>query len=1117
MLRFVFGRSGSGKTRAVRLALKEKARAGGERLMLIVPEQASFENERAMLRLLGAREARRVSVTSFSRLVDAVQRRCGGFAGRRLDDGGRSIFMSLAIGQVRDKLEIYRKNAESTELVGLMLDISAELKMCAVGPEKLEQAAARLPQGTLRKKLREVSLILSAYDALVARSFLDPLDDLTRLKDILARHDFFAGFTVMVDSFQSFTVQEYGVLELILRQADEVDVTLCADGLGGPEDESGLFAIARRTAQVLMRLAGRNGVRVAPPRVLEGGRRFRNPALAALEAGAYRPARSVYRGPCGGVAVYEAKNRYDEAAFVGAAIRNLVIRKHYRYRDFAVIARTTQPYIGILDSALERWEIPYFMDRPEPIDAEPLMRLVLSAFRAVQHGLRSDDVFLYLKTGLAGLSTARISELENYTFVWNLSGKKWKEEWTDHPEGFGAKFSEADSRLLSRINDSRRRAVEPLLRLAQATDGEKTGEEMAAAAYRLLEDTGAAGNLRAFAGRLSRRGSPAAAERELRTWDLLMNVLDQTALVIGKMGITRTRYAELLRLIIQSERIASIPQGLDEVTVGDADRIRTSEPKVVFLIGAARGEFPLAPGGNRVFSDGERRRLIRLGLPLNDLSEGAALQERFLAYSAMSAPSERLYITYPVSDGSGGGLSPSSIPAEARAVLQNVPALDEYALQPVWFACAEAPAMELTARKWNSGDTLSATLKALFRSRGQSGRLAAAARAAGKAPAGFADRGAARALFGDRMRVSATQIEKFYLCRFQYFCRYGLNVRERRAAELNALEYGSLMHFLLQRLFQNIGAEAVCAMKPEELRRRIVGFLDEYVAMMFGGLENRTPRFTYLVGRIADAARVVAGHIARELCQSGFRPVDFELEIGGAVGPLRIALPGGGEVSVDGKIDRVDLMDRGGGRYLRIVDYKTGRKEFRLSDILYGINMQMLIYLAALCENGGGRYGDFRPAGVLYAPANRPSVSAGRDAPPEALRVKAERQLRMDGLVLDDPQVIAAMDREAKGRYIPVALKGGLPSRRDHVVSPAELKAVLGYLKTLIADMARELRNGEIGAVPLNGDKHSACEWCPYSSVCGHERDDPERRMQSWDRQAAMEELKKAGKGGPGA
>jgi ATP-dependent helicase/nuclease subunit B len=1107
MLRLILGRSGSGKTYAVRSALKKLARGGSERLMLLVPEQASFENERAMLRLLGARDARRVHVTSFSRLVDAVQRRCGGFAGRRLDDGGRSIFMSLAVEQVRDRLEVYRKSAGNTELVSLMLPISAELKMCGISPRKLLDASRSVSKNTLQRKMEEISLILSAYDALVSQSYVDPLDDLTRLRDILSRHDFFAGHTVMVDSFQSFTVQEYGILELILRQASDVYVTLCAEGLDG--SDAGLFAIGRSTAKKLIRIASENNVPVAAPVFRKSGFRFQNPALSALEAGAYRPVRVPYDRPCGGVAVYEAKNRYDEAAFVCAAIRNLVRKKGYRYRDFAVIARSTGTYEGILDTAMERWEIPYFMDRPEAIDAEPLMRLVLSAFRILQTGFRSDDIFLYLKTGLAGLSTRQISDLENYTFVWNLSGKKWKEAWTDHPDGFSGEFSERDRERLERINQSRRAVVEPLEGLMRETE-QTDGEGMAAAAYNLLRRVGAAENLRAYAGRIARNGDPALAERELRVWDLLMKILDQTALVIGKSQITRERYAELLRLVIRTGSIASIPQGLDEVTVGDADRIRTAEPKVVFLIGAAQGEFPLTPGNGCVFSDRERRELVRLGLPLNDTMEGVALRERFLAYSAMSAASERLYLTYPAADGAGKALSPSSIPGEARAVLRKIAVRSETETDPRWFACAEAPALELAARKWNANDTLSASLKDLLGRRKSGRRLAAVGRAAKKEPVRFADSGMSRALFGNDMKVSATQIEKFELCRFQYFCRYGLNVRERRAAELNALEYGSLMHFLLKKLFEELGSKKILALRAEELHRMILSFLDEYVARTFGGLATRTPRFSYLVSRISDSAQIVAVHIARELSQSGFRPADFELEIGGSVGALVISLPDGGAVRVDGKIDRVDLMDRGGVRYIRIVDYKTGKKDFRLSDVLYGMNMQMLVYLAALCENGGKRYGKFRPAGVLYMPANRPSVPAERGADGKTLESKAERQLRMDGLVLDDPEIIAAMDRDRRGQYLPVALKDGMPDRKDHVASPRELEAILEYLRDVIFRMAEELREGNIAAEPLNGRRYDACEWCPYHPVCGHERDDPEREMQEWDRDAVIRELTEA-------
>ena len=1108
MLKLVFGRAGSGKTHMVRGALKKLAQSGAEKLMLLVPEQASFENERAMLRLLGERDARRVSVMSFTRLVDAVQRRCGGFAGRRLDDGGRSIFMSLAVEQVQDSLEVFRKNAESTELVGLMLRISTELKMCEIPPEELKNASAKVPQGTLRKKMNEISLILSAYNALVSQSFIDPLDDLTRLRGILLEHGFFKGYTVMADSFQSFTAQEYDILEVILRQADQVCVTVCADSLAGSETD--LFAVGRKTAQKLIHLAGENSIPVAAPVILTGGVRFRNPSLAALEAGIYRPARMPVSEPPQGVMIYEAKNRYDEASFVSAQIRNLVMSGQYRYRDFAVIARSTQPYDGILDAALERWEIPYFMDRPEPVDAEPLMRLILSAFRVVQFGFRSDDMFLYIKTGLAGLSTRQISELENYTFIWNISGKKWLEEWTDNPEGFSPKFSEQDTAMLHHINESREAVAAPLKRFADVTS-DTDGEGMAAACYRLLCDVKAAENLRSYAGRLEEEGNPALAERELRVWDLLMKILDQTALVLERTKITRNRYAELLHLVIRTGNIASIPQGLDEVTVGDASRIRAAGPKVVFLIGAVQGEFPLAPGGDSLFSDSERRKLIRLGLPLTDTMENAALRERFLAYSALSIASERLFITWPAADEGGKALAPSSIPDEARAVLPKIPVRDEMSFNPLWFACADEPAFELAARKWSSNDVLSATLKDFFRKRGAQDRFAGVERAAKKKPVQFEDRQVSYALFGNTVALSATQIEKFALCRFSYFCRYGLNVRERKAAEMNVLEYGSLMHFLLERLFRNLGSRKILSLPPEELHRTILGFLKEYVEQMYGGLGTKTPRFAYLVARIADSAQTVALHIAEELAQSCFHPADFELVVGDSVGPLAIPLPDGGEVHVDGKIDRVDLMDRDGIRYLRIVDYKTGEKKFRLSDVVYGLDMQMLIYLAALCENGEKRYGKFVPAGVLYMPADRPSVQARRDAGEQKLKATAESKLRMDGLVLDDPEVIRAMDRNGGGEYLPVRLKNGLPDKKDHIVSQQELKSVLSYLKTLIVNMAEELRSGDVTALPLTGKNWDVCKWCPYSSICGHEKDDPVRKMAERDRDAAMKEFERNG------
>lgn len=1108
MLKLILGRAGSGKTEYLRTELKRLAQQEDGKLMLIVPEQASFENERAMLRLLGAENARRVSVTSFSRLADAVFRRYGGFAGRRLDDGGRGMFMSLALEQVKDKLNFYRKNAESTELVNLMLDVSAEFKMCTVCPENISAAAENMPQGTLKQKMTEISLILFAYDALVSRSCVDPLDDLTTLKNILNVHDFFSGYKVMIDSFQSFTVQEYDIINLILAQAIDLTVTLCTDTLDDPEGGVGLFSVVRRTGKRLMRLAKQNNVKISAPTVLKSPLRFQNSALAALEAGAYRPAHTVYENECSGVEIYEAKNVYDEVSFVCATIRGLVIHENYRYRDFAVIARSPDSYRGVLDTALQRWEIPYFMDKPEEIDAQPLMRLVLCALKIAQYGFRSDDVFLYLKTGLAGLSTEQISQLENYVFVWNISGKKWIDEWADNPQGFAEKMTQQDAAALKEINLCRKTVTRPLEKLTEKT-ADTNGVGMAAAVYGFLQDIGAAEKLKTLAKKISESGEPALAQKELRVWDLLMNILDQTALVLGETPITRARYAELLHLVINSSRLASIPQGLDEVTVGAANRTRTNEPKVVFIIGAVQGEFPLTPGGGCVFSDSERRELIRLGLPLNDTMEGVAVQERFLAYSAMSAASQRLYISYPVSNAEGKANSPSSILTETCSVLKKISVKNELLFSPDYFANAGEPAFEIAARKWNSNDEFSATLKKIFNSGEKGARLAAVERAAERKPARFSSGGKALELFGGDMRVSATQIETFYLCRFQYFCRYGLNAQELRAAELNALEYGSLMHFLLEKMFKNIGSKKISEMSGEELKSKILYYLNIYAETKLGGLQNRTPRFSYLVSRLADSAQIVILHIAEELEQSEFSPADFELKIGGEIPALEIPLPDGGKISVDGKIDRVDLMTRGNTKYVRIIDYKTGHKDFKLSDIIYGMNMQMLIYLAALSENGGKRYGNIQPAGVLYMPANRPSVLGQRGEARESLEKKAAKQLCMDGLVLDDAEVIQGMERNAAGEYIPVTLKNGKPAKKDHAVSADELNKVLNYTKNLIGGMARELRKGDVSAVPLSGG-YDACQWCPYSAVCGHERDDSVREMRKkWDRDEVIAEFGK--------
>ena len=1102
MLHLILGCAGSGKTYRAQNLLYQLAEQGKENLLLLVPEQYSFESERAMLSLLGPEHAQRVRVMSFTRLADLVFRQYGGLAGKRLDDGGRHILMSLALEETGDHLPLYRRHARTPELTSLMLNVSTEMKQCALSPQKLLDASAAIPDGVLREKTKEIALILSAYDALVARTYLDPLDDLTRLAEKLREEPFFRGWTVVADSFKGFTAQEFDVLESILRQADDLFVTLCTDRIDDPENGMGLFSLVRKTANRLIRIAKENNISVAAPEKLPEGVRFRNPALAALERGIFRPGRHEDTEKTDAVTIYQARDCYDEAEYTAMTIRRLVLEEGYRYRDFAVIVRSMDSYRISLPAALEQWEVPAFLDRPRSIDAEPLMRLVLSAFRIVRGGFQSDDVFAYLKTGLAGFVQDEISSLENYTFLWKISGRKWKEEWKDNPRGFLEEFGEEEQQELARINELRSRAIVPLEEFAESIR-DTDGEGIARAVYRLLERIDAAGSLKKMYRRLKDCGQNELAGQQARLWDMLMEILDQTALVLQDRRMEPQRYAELLRQVIQSGDIASIPQGLDEVTVGVADRVRPHEPKVVFLLGAAQGEFPQMPSSGGVFSSEERRELIRLGLPLSDTLEDVAVEERFLAYTSMCSPSEKLFITTPSSGMGGEGKSPSEIVSEALSVLPHLCRTNALFLTPQEFAGAAEPAFELTARSWRQDSPLLASLCEIFREKGWDQRLEALERAGNHTSMRLYSPFCIQDLMEGGRHVSASQIETYHLCRFQYFCRYGLGARERRPAEMNPLEYGSLMHYLLENTLRNEGSEALAGMSGRSRKKLVAQYIEQYVEKKLGGKEGKTPRFQFLFDRLADSAQVVIGHIAEELMQSRFRPSEYELELrrDGKYRPLRIPLPDGSSVSVEGKIDRLDLLEKDGETYLRVIDYKTGGKEFRLSDVLSGLNMQMLIYLAAVIESTGAQ-----PAGVLYMPATRPFVPAQRNQSKEEIRREAEKRLRMTGLVLDDPEIIEAMEEKAQGKFIPVALKDGKPVRRDNVVDRQEMGRIIGYIRKMVARMALTLREGDVAADPVRGSR-DACQYCPYFAICGHERDDGGREMLSCGKAEALKRM----------
>ena len=1105
MLRFVLGRSGYGKSEYLRRKFAELAKAGEEKLLFIVPDQISFETEAAFLDLLGPSLSRNILVLGFSRLCDYVFEKTGNRYATFADDGVRHLMMSLALEQVGEELTIFDKRHDSADTREVMLSAVKEYKKCSLSSEDLRAAAQDSDDETLAGKLIDTALVYDAYDAIMARSYMDPLDSLTKVNELLIEHRLFEGYTVALDAFYGFTAQEYGVVERLMTMCTEMYVALTDDMR---EDSGTLFFVPRRTRSRLTRTARDHGIAVAPFFKMETPYRFSCDALIALEENAYRTVKEQYTESADEVTVYRASGLYDECDFVARTIRSL-IEDGWRYKDIAVIARSADQYLGVLDTCLDKYDIRCFMDKPQNIDAAPVVRLVTSAFRVVTRGFDREDVLMLLKTGLCSYSVSEIADFENYLYVWDISGKRFFEPFTAAPSGFTDEMTQAEKEQLDKIETMRGDVIAKLRRFAFAVK-DTNGKTIAKATMKLLYDLKCDDNINALCDQLENAGEGDLAADMIRMWNTLCEILDKTVAVIGDYLLSAKRFSELLYANFAGSEISNIPRGLDEVDVAVADRTLISDKKIVFLIGALEGEFPRMPVEAGVFTDDERMRLKnQLRLPLSDSVEELIATERYYAYSALTAAGERLYVSYPCTDMRGELLTPSDILSELEVTLPHLRFVnyDEVSIEER-LRCKRS-AFDYLISRYHSKSADIAALKEYFRQdEDYRDTLFAVDAALSHRVRRIKDAALSKELFGRKLYLSSTKIDVYHKCPFRYFCEYGLKVKERRKAAVDALEYGTLMHHIFESFFGSYSREEYLSMDETQVAEIVSEILDSYIETHFGGTEDKKPRFLYLLYRIKSTATKLVLHMLKELSQSDFTPVDFELGVGEDIPAYTIDLTDGLSLSVRGSVDRVDRCDADGVSYIRVVDYKTGTKEFHLSDILYGINLQMFLYLYAIKNNGTERYGEITPAGVLYMPAVSPSVPADPDTPEEKIRAEVLKKYAMKGVLLNDEEVIARMEHDGKGTFIPAKIKdGAVVAKAESLATLEQLGAVFHRIDILMQQMAQALHEGGVDAMPLKGKRHDGCAYCVYQAVCLRDEDDPCREAEEKPAEEVYDEL----------
>lgn len=1074
MLNLLYARAGQD----IRGELLERmGRSDARRRLLIVPEQFSHESERAMCAALGGGASMFCEVLSFTRLAGRLTDAAGGGAAPMLDAGGRMLLMYAALRRVSDALTTYRAPSRKPAFLTGLLATVDECRSYRVEPEALISAGEELG-GRQGDKLKDLGLIYAAYRALEAGGAADPRGRLDRLAVQLEDTRWGAGMAFYVYGFTDFTPQEERVLSALMAQGELTAALVCDKG----NDPSGIFRPALRCAKRLARLAKDNAVPVRE----EALRRTlpRHPSLAFLEQNLFGPGPvRPWAGECAAVRVAAATPR-QEAEWCAAEILRLLREEGYRCRDIAVCARRLDGYGELIESVFARYGVPVFLSSMEDILEKPVLALVTSALAAAGSDYPYEELFRYLKTGLTGIDEEERDLLENYALTWDLKGSAWTRQkpWDMHPEGYGREFSEEDRALVAWLDQLRRRVIAPLEKLRRGTD--KTGRGRALALYQLLEDIDLPTRLAQRADSLDRRGERTAAAQYRQLWDILVGGLEQCALLLGDTELELEEFSRLFSLVLSQYDVGAIPVSLDAVTVGDAPRMAHKEVKALFLLGADSGSIPDCAASPGLFTDQDRDALSAMEVELAPRQEDKLHREMTIAYETCCRPSQRLYVSYAAGAGDEQK-TPCFLWERLGALFPDAPVRDGGG--PLARLAAPDAALELAGQDPGLAE-------ALKRVPGLAGRVERIQSAA-HWRRGRLSRPAVDALFGPVVPMSATKLDLVNSCHFSYFLRFGLDAKPRQRAAFQATDYGTFVHDVLEHTLRWAKEEGVPLDDGEGVGRLSQRAADRYEQEAMSNLAEEPARFQYLFQRMKGAALAVARSVCAELAASDFTPAAFELGFGPGKDLPPVEVEQGVRLRLTGYVDRVDQWLHGGKRYLRVVDYKTGRKSFDFSDVEDGRGLQMLLYLFALSREGKGLFGpgDTVPAGVLYVPARTPLVDGERGMSDGEIQKSRDRLLRRQGLVLDDPDVLAAMERPAgEYRFLPIgAGKGGL----DYLVTPEQMDALDEYITRALRAAAGELAAGNIDADPYwQGADKNPCRWCDYKAACHFEEGCGDRR-----------------------
>lgn len=1137
-LRFCFGPSGSGKSHRIYEEIMQRAaEEPGRNFLIIVPDQFTMQTQKDLVMRSDRDGILNIDVLSFGRLSHRILEEVGTKEMPVLDDTGKSLVLQKVAADLKEQLPAMGSLLHKQGYIHEVKSAISEFMQYGISTQDMDKLiTSAQKRGALAMKLKDLKTLYRGFQDYIRDHFITTEETLDVLRRSLSKSKILKGSVVVFDGFTGFTPIQNRLIQELMRVCAETIVTVT---IGVGEDpykmdgEQKLFHLSKKTVADLEKLAAEAEVERGEDLFVKGGpNRFaKAPALHYLEQNLFRYQYEPYAGEQQEIHMFEALSPREEVHQTALYIRHLIREQGMTYRDIAVVIGDLEGYASYVETEFGQLEIPCFLDRTRGIVLNPMIEYIKSALQLYIKDFSYDTVFHFLRSGMADISREEIDELENYVIRTGARGYRTYSRLftrrTEEMQGNAEGSEQAEEKTMERLNRIRQQFMDAVEILHMGSQ-EKAGDYVSHL-YDFLEQNQVQQKLLNYQQQFEKEGDLSRAREYAQIYRLVMDLLDQVYELLGEEEISRQEFADILEAGFGEITVGTIPQNVDRIVVGDMERTRLKQVKVLFFLGVNDGNIPKNASKGGIISDMDREFLIESGTEMAPSPRQQMYIQRLYLYLNMTKPSEQLYLSYAKVNSEGKGIRPSYLidtvrklfPAMSVEYPQNRSRLEQIEGRQEGARYLAEELREYVEGTLPEEERQDFYLMYRAYEADAAGRDLLTRAAFRRYRESGLSRIVARALYGQQLENSVSRLETYAACACRHFLQYGLSLQEREEFGFEASDMGTVYHAVLENFAGKLAESNLTWWDFTEdfAAKAVKESVEAYAATYGETVLYSSARNEYAITRMSRILTRTVLTLQKHLKQGSFQPDDYELSFRFAedLDSIHVDLSEDEKMHLQGRIDRIDVSEDAEHVYVKVIDYKSGNRKFDLAALYYGLQLQLVVYMNAAMEMESRKHPDKEivPAALLYYHIDDPTIETPVELTDEQINEQILAKLRMNGVVNSDPGVVERLDRymQDKSVVIPVEKKkDGSFSARSGVLSREEMQLISSYVDAKIRSIGREILDGKIAANPYEKGNEEACTYCAYKKVCGFDGSIPgyeKRQLEDLDKQALMQRMQK--------